>query len=144
MTQVSSFIGLQTALRGILAHQRAIDTTGHNVANANTDGYSRQTAEMSSTLAVQVPGRNIQGGTIGLGTGVEVTAYNRVRDSFLDVQFRAQSMQLGYNQTSSKALDQVELALAEPGESGLQSQLDKYFSAWSDVANSPDGIASRQ
>jgi flagellar hook-associated protein 1 FlgK len=53
-------------------------------------------------------------------------------------------MQLGYNQSSAKSLDQVELALAEPGDTGLQSQLDKFWSAWSDVANSPDGIASRQ
>jgi flagellar hook-associated protein 1 FlgK len=144
MSSVSTFTGLQTALRGILAHQRAIDTTGHNVANANTEGYSRQTAEMSTTLALPTPGRNLQGGMIGIGTGVEVVAYSRIRDSFLDVQYRAQSMQLGYNQSSAKSLDQVELALAEPGDTGLQSQLDKFWSAWSDVANSPDGIASRQ
>src|SRR4051794_21621676 len=119
MSSVSSFLGLQTALRGILAHQRAIDTTGHNVANANTEGYSRQTAEMATTGALSVPGSNQQGGWVSLGTGVEVTAYKRLRDGFLDVQYRAQSMQLGYNEASSRSLDQVELGLAEPGDTGL-------------------------
>src|SRR6187455_1125009 len=102
MSNISSFMSLQTALRGILAHQRAIDTTGHNVANANTEGYSRQTAEMTTTLALQVPGSTQQGGFIGIGTGVQIDAYNRLRDGFLDVQYRAQSMQLGYQEASSR------------------------------------------
>ncbi len=48
MMPISSFMGLQTSLRGLLAHQQAIDTTSHNIANANTDGYSRQDADMSA------------------------------------------------------------------------------------------------
>src|SRR3954452_17319652 len=144
MSNISSFMGLQTALRGILAHQQAIDTSGHNIANANTEGYSRQTAQLSTSLAVQVPGRDLQGGTMSLGSGVEVTGFKRLRDSFLDVQYRAQSMQLGYNQASARSLDQVELGLSEPDENGLQAQLDKFWSAWSDVSTSPDSSASRQ
>src|SRR4051794_14734992 len=144
MSTVSSFLGLQTALRGILAHQSAIDTVGHNISNANTEGYSRQTAELQTTGALEAPGRTVWGQTVDIGTGVEVATYSRIRDSFLDVQYRAQSMQLGYNQASSNSLGQVELGLAEPGDTGLQSQLSKYWSAWSDLANSPDGAASRQ
>ena len=144
MTQISSFLGLQTALRGILAHQSAIDTVGHNISNANTEGYSRQTAELQTTGALEAPGRTVWGQTVDIGTGVEVANYTRIRDSFLDVQYRAQSMQLGYNQASSNSLGQVELGLAEPGDTGLQSQLSKFWSAWSDLANSPDGTATRQ
>ena len=44
---ISSMMGLQTALRGLLAEQEAINTTGHNIANANTPGYSRQTADLT-------------------------------------------------------------------------------------------------
>src|SRR3954451_16308111 len=144
MSTISSFLGLQTALRGILAHQSAIDTVGHNISNANTEGYSRQTAELQTTGALEAPGRTVWGQTVDIGTGVEVATYSRIRDSFLDVQYRAQSMQLGYNQASSNSLGQVELGLAEPGDTGLQSQLSKYWSAWADLANSPDGAASRQ
>ena len=144
MTAVSTFLGLQTALRGVLAQQRAIDTTGHNVANANTEGYSRQVASLTTSLALTLPNATAQGQTADIGTGVDVAAYQRIRDQFLDVQYRAQAMQLGYQETTSRSLDQAELSLAEPGDNGLQSQLSKFWSAWADVANSPDGAAARQ
>src|SRR4051812_31655609 len=139
---ISSFMGLQTSLRGLLAHQQAIDTTSHNVANANTDGYSRQTADMSATDAMQVIGGT---GNVGhLGTGVTVTSYRRIRDAFLDLQYRAQNMQVGDQQTRSTQLDQVELALSEPGDNGIASQLAKFWNGWADLSNSPDDVAARQ
>ena len=51
---ISSFYGMQTSLRGLLAQQEAIDTTGHNIANASTVGYSRQEALLSASLAQQI------------------------------------------------------------------------------------------
>lgn len=144
MTAVSTFLGLQTALRGLVAQQRALDTTGHNVANANTDGYSRQVAELTTSLALTLPNATAQGQTADIGTGVDVAAYQRIRDQFLDAQYRAQSMQLGYHETTADSLDQAQLSLAEPGDTGLESQLSKFWSAWGDVANSPDGSAARQ
>src|SRR3954454_2286332 len=100
---VSTFMGLQTALRGVLAHQQAIDTTSHNVANANTEGYSRQEAVMSAGMALQVAGLG-QGGTEMLGTGVSVDAFRRIRTTFLDLQYRAQAMQVGDQETRSTQL----------------------------------------
>ncbi len=58
---ISTFTGLQTALRGILAHQQAIDTTSHNVANANTEGYSRQEAVMAPSQALDLYGLRVSG-----------------------------------------------------------------------------------
>jgi flagellar hook-associated protein 1 len=141
---VSSFLGLQTALRGILAHQAAIDTAGHNIANADTKGYSRQEATLSPSLALTLSGTTQLGVTAELGTGVDVQSYRRLRNTFLDVQYRAQAMQLSYQDATSNALDQVELSLGEPGDNGLQSQLAKLWSAWDDVANAPSADASRQ
>ena len=138
---ISSFIGLQTSLRGLLAHQQAIDTTSHNVANANTEGYSRQEAVMAPTEAFQVIG----GAKTGhLGTGVSVDGYRRIRDAFLDLQYRAQAMQVGDQETRSTQLDQVELVLSEPGENGIANQLAKFWNGWGDLTNSPDDIAARQ
>jgi flagellar hook-associated protein 1 FlgK len=139
---VSTFMGLQTALRGILAHQQAIDTTSHNVANANTEGYSRQEAVMDPTEAYEV----ITGtGTVGhLGTGVTVEGYRRIRDSFLDLQYRAQAMQVGDQATRSTQLDQVELALSEPSDNGIAAQLSQFWNGWADLSNSPDDVAARQ
>ena len=54
---ISSFYGLQTSLRGLLAQQRLIDTTGHNIANASTKGYSRQEATLVASPALEIPVR---------------------------------------------------------------------------------------
>jgi flagellar hook-associated protein 1 FlgK len=140
---ISTFMGLQTSLRGLLAHQQAIDTTSHNVANANTDGYSRQNATLSATDAMTVVGVG-NGGIGSLGTGVTVENYTRVRDAFLDLQYRAQNMQVGDQQTRSTQLDQVELSLSEPGDNGIASQLSKFWNGWADLSNSPDDVAARQ
>src|SRR5947208_6014344 len=140
---ISTFMGLQTSLRGLLAHQQAIDTTSHNVANADTEGYSRQNATLSATDAMQVVGVG-NGGIGSLGTGVTVENYTRVRDAFLDLQYRAQNMQVGDQSTQSTQLDQVELALSEPSDNGIASQLAKFWSGWGDLSNSPDDVAARQ
>src|SRR3954467_3411865 len=140
---ISTFMGLQTSLRGLLAHQQAIDTTSHNVANANTEGYSRQEATLTATDAMKVVGTG--NGNIGsLGTGVTVQQYTRIRDAFLDLQYRAQNMQVGDQQTRSTQLDQGEPSLSEPGDNGIASQLSKFWNGWADLSNSPDDVAARQ
>src|SRR3954447_4790777 len=102
---ISSFMGLETALRGILAHQQAIDTTSHNVANANTEGYSRQEAVLNASMPQTVYGIG-ESGLGSIGTGVSVEAFRRIRTGFLDLQYRAQAMQVGDQETMSRQLDQ--------------------------------------
>jgi flagellar hook-associated protein 1 FlgK len=140
---MSTFFGLETALRGILAQQAAIDTTGHNISNANTTGFTRQEAVLEASPAYTYPAvSNLGGGQIG--SGVDVTQYKRVRDDFIDIQLRAQTMRKGYAAATDDGLNQVQLALAEPGDNGLNSLLGKYWSAWQDVANAPENVATRQ
>jgi flagellar hook-associated protein 1 FlgK len=142
---ISSFYGLQTSLRGLLAQQRALDTTGHNIANAATAGYSRQEAIMTAAPALAVPAGAIQSGAgAQLGSGVEIQDYRRVRDQFLDLQLRAQSMRLGYESTRAEQLQRAEIALAEPGDNGIAKQLENFWNAWSDVAKSPNDPATRE
>lgn len=142
---VSTFMGLQTALRGLLAQQRSLEVTSHNVANASTPGFSRQEAVMAAAPALTIPAGAVQdGGGAQLGTGVDVLAYRRIRDTFLDLQYRAQAMRLGAESARSRSLDQVELALAEPGDNGIAAQLQRFWSGWADLANAPDSAATRQ
>src|SRR3954451_8622634 len=131
-------MGLQTSLRGLLAEQRSLDVTSHNIANANTQGYSRQETLLQTSDALALP----PGGH--LGTGVDVAGYRRIRDSFLDLQYRAQAMQVGAGTTRADGLDQVELRLGEPGDNGLAARLNSFWSSWSDLANSPESGAARQ
>src|SRR3954452_1091663 len=94
-------IGRRTARRRTLAHAQAIDTTSHNVANANTEGYSRQEAVMSAAGALQLPVGMAGNNAASIGTGVDVTAFRRIRTNFLDLQYRAQAMQVGDQETLS-------------------------------------------
>jgi flagellar hook-associated protein 1 len=142
---VSTFMGLQTALRGLIAQQDALDTAGHNIANANTVGYSRQEVDMSASRALEiVTGSSNGNGTAELGTGVDVDGVTRARDRFLDLQYRAQAMRLGGLSTRVQSLETIEGALAEPGETGISQQLQTFWSDWEGLANDPEDSAARQ
>ena len=141
---ISSFMGLQTSLRGLLAHQQALNTSGHNIANANTLGYSRQEAVLSAMHALTVPANSgVTGAGAQLGTGVDVTAIRRIRDGFLDIQFRTANMQLGDAAARSGSLEQIELSFGEPSSTGVNELLTRFWNAWSDVANAPEPAAAR-
>ena len=142
---VSSFFGMQTSLRGLLAHQRMLDTTGHNIANASTQGYSRQEATLQASRAVQLTLTN-NVNTVGaqLGAGVDVTGFRRIRDQFLDSQFRAQNTNVNEWNAKAEALDTAELSLAEPGENGINAQLANFWNAWSDLAGAANDNSAKQ
>jgi flagellar hook-associated protein 1 FlgK len=141
---ISSFMGLQTSLRGLIAHQQALNTSAHNLSNANTVGFSRQEAVLTAMNALVVPSNSvITGAGAQLGTGVDVTQIRRIRDSFLDIQYRAENMQLGNAATKSNSLEQAELAFAEPSPDGINNLLGRFWSAWSDLANAPESDAAR-
>jgi flagellar hook-associated protein 1 FlgK len=142
---VSSFFGMQTSLRGLLAHQRMLDTTGHNIANASTEGYSRQEATLQATRALRLTLTNgINSVGAQLGAGVDVTGFRRVRDQFLDSQYRAQNTNLNEWQAQANALDSAELSLAEPGDNGINAQLAKFWNAWSDLSKAPSDASAKQ
>ncbi|HEX4732005.1 MAG TPA: flagellar hook-associated protein FlgK [Solirubrobacterales bacterium] len=142
---VSTFMGLQTALRGLIAQQDALDTTGHNIANASTVGYSRQEVDMSASQALEIVTGSTNGnGSAELGTGVDVDGVTRARDRFLDLQYRAQAMRLGGLTTRVQSLETIEGALAEPGETGISQQLQTFWSDWEGLANDPEDSAARQ
>jgi flagellar hook-associated protein 1 FlgK len=145
MTSIPAYTGIETALRGLEAAQAGIDTTGHNIANANTPGYTRQVVDLTESPAYTLPGfSNVTGAGIQLGTGVDVTTINRVRSQFLDVQYRAQNGTTSNASTSSGTLQQVQAALDEPTTNGLSSQLSAFWGAWSALSNAPQSLAARQ
>lgn len=143
---VSTFTGLQTSLRGLIAQQEALDTTSHNIANASTKGYSRQEVLLSASHALAIVTGSTEGGedAAQLGTGVDVDGISRARDRFLDLQYRAQAMRLGGLAATVQGLEQIEGALAEPGETGISQELQTFWSDWEGLANSPEDSASRQ
>jgi flagellar hook-associated protein 1 FlgK len=144
MPAISTFFGLETTLRGLLAQQGALDVTSHNIANANTLGYSRQQAVFTSSDPLQVTDGARLSTLASMGTGVDIQSYSRVRDQFLDAQYRGQNMVLGQQTATSDAMSQIESTLQEPSSSGLSTQLNKFWSAWSNVAQDATSNAGRQ
>ncbi|MFP5113106.1 flagellar hook-associated protein FlgK [Bacillaceae bacterium C204] len=134
----STFHSLEVGKRGLAAQQAALSTTGHNIANANTTGYTRQRAEMQATKPVSFPGMQIQ-----LGTGVEVNKIVRLREDYLDVQLRNENKSLGYWEAKSDALTKVEELLNEPSDDGLAFTMDEFWKGWEELAKNPDSAAAR-
>ncbi|WP_432830349.1 flagellar hook-associated protein FlgK [Dactylosporangium sp. CA-092794] len=138
---MSTFSGLNTALSALYAQRRALDLTGQNIANANTEGYSRQRVELSPVEAVTDPGR--WSTSNGVGDGVRITDVTRLHNEFNTNRTRAERGLNEYLQAQSGVYANVEQTLGEPSDTGLQSQLADYWSAWSDVANRPGDISAR-
>ena len=116
--------------------QRAISTTGNNIANANTDGYSRQEVEFASRTPNRI-------GRVTLGTGVEVSSIQRAYDQFLtqDVQTRTSSSR--YYSLYSTTAGQIDNLMADPATS-ISSAMDQFFASMEAVANSPTSQPERQ
>lgn len=145
MPTISTFLGLQTALRGLLAHQRALDVTSHNITNANAAGYTRQEATLGASLPLELlPVQTQSFGGAQLGTGVEVHEYRRLRDQFLDLQARGSATAKYFADARATLLGQIEEALAEPSDNGIQAELANFFDAWAKLANNPESAAARQ
>jgi flagellar hook-associated protein 1 FlgK len=142
---IPSLQGLQTALSGLMANQDSLDVAGQNIANADTPGYSRETAVLETTPSLTVPALSpTTGAGAQVGTGVGVETIVRIRDSYLDSQYRSENSSLSSATTLAETLEQVQSALEEPTESGLSSQLSNLWSSWNDLAKSPTDAAARE
>ncbi|MGP0047942.1 MAG: flagellar hook-associated protein FlgK, partial [Solirubrobacteraceae bacterium] len=133
--------GLNTALSGLEAAQAAIDTTGQNISNASTPGYTRQVVNTTESAEQSVPGAT-NTGTVLLGTGVDISSISRIRDQFLDIQYRAQNTATNNANTTSTELQQVQTAVNEPSTDGISSALSAFWQAWGTVASNPAGASS--
>jgi flagellar hook-associated protein 1 len=142
---IPTYMGLQTALSGLEAAQAAIDTTGQNIANASTPGYSRQTVNLTERSALTIPAlSSVTGDGAQFGTGVDITSITRIRDQFLDSQYRAQNTTENGQNTTSTILSQVQAGLNEPSSEGLSGALDQFFQDWNALASTPGDQGAQQ
>lgn len=139
----SAFFGLELALRALQTQQVALDVTNHNVANANTPGFSRQSAVLATTTPYTLPGFNRAPGAGQLGTGVWAAAIERARDGFLDIQYRAEVSTQRQAEVARDALEEVQVVLHEPSDTGISALLGSFFGAWQALASDPSDSATR-
>ena len=139
----SPFFGLDIGASALRSAQQLLNTAAHNVANANTPGYSRQRVRLVQAPPYTYPAFNRSGLPGQIGSGVNVAAITRIRDNFLDLQVQAQMGLKGEWDTRQQELAKIEAIFPEPSDSGLGNTLSKFWNAWQDVAADPTSTATR-
>lgn len=123
---------LEIGVRAIRAQREALHTIGHNIANVNTPGFSRQRAILTTTLP-----------SGSMGTGVKVQVVERIRHGVTDFYIRKETPTLNQWKAKFEVLEQVEVLFNEPSEAGISNTLGEFWDAWADLGNNPESGAVR-
>ncbi len=125
------FNGLEIGKRALATSQLWLNTIGHNIANVNTPGYTRQRVNITSTY----PLRHKVG---PVGTGVTAVNIEHMRDLFLNNQFRNENTSLGNWSAISKTVSQIENLFNEPNDNSLGDLINTFWDTWGEFASSTD------
>ncbi len=139
-----SFFGLQIGKSGIYTQRKAMDVTSHNIANANTEGYSRQRAVIESARPYMITSLVTPVSAQQIGSGSTVAKIEQFRDEYIDAKITEETSTLNWNTTADNLLKQVEAIMNEPGAATLRDQLDKYWSAWETLSTDASNTALRR
>ncbi|AOY75642.1 flagellar hook-associated protein FlgK [Clostridium formicaceticum] len=134
----STFSGFNTARSGLFAAQRALDVVGHNIANVNTPGYTRQRVEQTASTPMA-----IAGGKGMLGTGVNTLAVKQLRNEFLDYKYRSEINSQGYWEVKRDGLSLIESIMNEPSDTGIATVMDELFSSFQELSKNPENQTTR-
>lgn len=138
----STFSGLNTVVLGLAAQKLSLDTVGHNVANANTEGYSRQRVNLATSHPESI---YTGAGRSQIGTGVLGQSITRIRDTFVDQQMWKESSTLGYGETVLGNLNKIQGVFSEPNaDSGMQSVLDGFWKSWNSLGQDGSNNSNRK
>lgn len=125
----------EIAKSGLFSSQKASSTVSHNIANANTPGYTRQRSDLSAAV--------LRKNGYSLGRGVSVEQVRRLRNTLTDEQIRYKENDLGGLNEQSRVYKQLESIMTTDSGNGLDTQLSNFFNAFADVANNPQDINVR-
>ena len=128
---------MDIAVRALTAQQAGLNVTGHNIANVNTPGYSRQRL----TLEATTPALTEWG---FMGTGVSVQSIDRIRDEFVDLEIRSEKQIFGRWEYKERIMKEVEDVFNEPSDSGLGTILSNFWDSWAELANDPQSGSARE
>jgi flagellar hook-associated protein 1 FlgK len=139
----STFQGIEIGKRAVHAHQQGLNTTGHNLSNASTEGYSRQRVELVPFEPVYLPGLNREETPGQIGQGVVVERIERLRDQLLDKRIVAQASAEGYWNARDPYIRMMDHIYLEPEENSIRGKMDAFWDAWQELANYPADAAPR-
>ena len=137
----STFSGLNTMVNGIYTNRLGLNTVGHNISNANTEGYSRQTAHAAATPSSEV---YTLAGINQVGNGSTVTSVIRARDIYADRQYWKESSTNGYYNGKATNYAKIESIFDDSKNTGLQNAMEKFYEAWEDCSATASSDTSRQ
>jgi len=135
----SVFHGINLASSALRAFQRGLDVTGHNIANVNTPGYSRQTLDLAQAYPIEFWSNGIR----SIGQGVTMSSINRIRDLFLESRRQGTAADASQYETLATSVKDILGAMQEPGKDGISASLGKFFDAWSALSSNPNEAANR-
>ena len=137
----NGMLSLSIAKSSLQANQTALNVTSQNLANANSEGYTRKVVSMTSKASLNMPDVIGISTTSQIGTGVQVSSIESVRDLLLNAQIRSNDSRLGDAEETLEVLDELETIFTGEGE--LAESLDDFFSALDDLAGSPESSSLR-
>ena len=136
-------VGLDTAVKALRAHQLAVDVASHNIANAQTPGFSRQRV-LLRPIGIDGSDHFTRDNLLGrAGMGVDAKDVNRIRDTFLDFQARQSISSQGQFASLATPLGNAEVVFNDPSDDGISALLGKFWAAWHDVVNEPESSPAR-
>jgi flagellar hook-associated protein 1 FlgK len=125
-------MGIETAMKSLIANSTAINTTIHNVANMASPDYSKQLSNITASTPLSIAGQAGQ-----MGTGSQVSSIERIRDIYLDAQIQQALMNYGDAEIMNRTYQNLAAFFPEVNgvtTNGLGSQIAAFFTAWNDVA----------
>ena len=140
----STFSGLELGKRALMTQQKSLEVTGHNISNANNEDYSRQRAIQTATDPFPYPALNNSTGAGQVGTGVQVSKIERVRDEFVDKRFRNENQELGKWSIKKDNLQEIETIFNELEKGGLVNTMNEFWSSFQELNNNPESLSVRE
>lgn len=140
---LSTFSGIEIGKKGLMANNMGLETTGHNLSNVDTEGYSRQKVNLASFMPIYDPSANRVEVPGQIGTGVVVEDIQRVRDQAIDDRINYEKGGLGFWDMKQQFLHQIEMIHNEPGKPNIRTAMDDYWESWQKVASDPTEKAAR-
>ncbi|MDY4901591.1 MAG: flagellar hook-associated protein FlgK [Treponema sp.] len=140
----SSFAGIELGKRSLQSHSLQIQTAGHNISNADTEGYSRQRVTVKTFDPIYRPDleREMRPGQIGQGTDVE--SVSRIKDELLESRIVAQTNEESYWSVREKYYSMIESVYNEPEDISVRANMDKFWEGWQELSMYPESEAARQ
>ena len=139
---MSTFGGIELGKRALQTQQKSLNITGHNIANANNEKYSRQRAIQSATDPYTLASLYNPAGAGQIGTGVYIKSIERMRDQFIDTRIRYENQGYGEWSVRKENLRQIESIYNELDSGGIKNNLDRFFQSFHDLVRDAESSNS--